>query len=137
MLETGLCQSLEKLVIDHEICAMAQRLIKGIECSQETLAHDIIEKVGFDGNFLAEAHTLKWLSKEHRFASPIIDKDPREAFEQKGARDTYKRAKQVVLQTLNESESCQMSGDKKCELEKIISSECKRHGLDKIPVLKV
>ena len=137
MLETGLCQSFEKLVIDHEICAMALRLIKGIECSEEALADDIIQRVGVGGNFLVEAHTLEWLRKEHKFVSSIMDKDPREAFEAKGARDIYKRAKQVVLKTLNESESYQVPGDKKCELEKIITSECERYGLDKMPVLKV
>ena len=77
MLETGLCQSFEKLVIDHEICAMALRLIKGIECSEEALADDIIQRVGVGGNFLVEAHTLEWLRKEHNFVSPILDKDPK------------------------------------------------------------
>ena len=133
MLETGLCQSFEKLVIDNEICGMALRMVKGIECSQEALAYDLIEKVGHGGNYLAEAHTLKWLSKEHSFPSLIIDREPREAFQEKGARDAFKKAKQVALKILNENEPHRVPEDKKRELVHIILSESKRHGIDNLP----
>jgi trimethylamine--corrinoid protein Co-methyltransferase len=133
MLETGLCQSFEKLVIDNEICGMVLRMVKGIECSQEALADDLIGEVGHGGHFLAQAHTLKWLSKEHGFPSLIIDRDPREAFQEKGARDAYQKAKQVALKILSENEPHRIPGEKKRELVNIILSESKRHGIDNLP----
>lgn len=50
--------SLEKLVIDNEICGMALRLDRGIETSEETLAVELIRELGPGGDYLSTDHTL-------------------------------------------------------------------------------
>jgi len=56
--------SLPQLVIDNEMAAYVRRIIRGFEVNAETLALEIIEKVGIGGNFLAELYTLTHLYYE-------------------------------------------------------------------------
>ena len=51
--------SYEQVVIDHDIWEMAQRLSTEIVVDDDTLAHDIIAKVGPGGSFLGESHTRR------------------------------------------------------------------------------
>ena len=59
ILSSYLAFSAEKLVLDDEMCGMMRRYEKGIEVAPETLAYDVIENVGSDGNYLMEMHTVK------------------------------------------------------------------------------
>lgn len=51
--------SYEKFILDDEVCGMMRKFIRGIEVSTDTLAFDVIAKVGHDGHFLGEEHTLE------------------------------------------------------------------------------
>lgn len=58
--------SLEQVVIDHDIWEMAQRLTREIVVDDETLAYDMIARLGPGASFLAERHTRKAVqSGEH------------------------------------------------------------------------
>jgi len=133
MLESGLCQSLEKLVIDHEICRAAARLHHGITCDQKHLAVELIREVGHEGNFLAAAHTAKWLRQEHLFPSEVIDRSTRTQFEAAGEKDAWERACDVVEKILESHEVRPLADDKRLELFRIIRSEARRHGCDLPP----
>lgn len=63
-LGAGLVGSLSKILLDDESIAFVKRFMKGIDLSEETLALDIIHKVGPGGNFLLEEHTSKYFRKE-------------------------------------------------------------------------
>jgi len=56
--------SYEDMIIESEVARMMLRGAKGVEVNAETLAEEIINKVGPSGNFLSEKHTLKNLRKE-------------------------------------------------------------------------
>jgi trimethylamine--corrinoid protein Co-methyltransferase len=43
--------SMESLVIDHEICGMIDRILKGVSVTEETIGLDLIDKVGPGGHF--------------------------------------------------------------------------------------
>jgi trimethylamine--corrinoid protein Co-methyltransferase len=58
-LESGLTSSFEMLVAMNEVIAMAKQIIRAVEISPETLALDVIHKVGPGGSFVAEGHTAK------------------------------------------------------------------------------
>jgi trimethylamine--corrinoid protein Co-methyltransferase len=51
--------SYEKFVLDDEMCGMIRRYRQGITVTPETLAYDLIAKVGSAGNFMMERHTVK------------------------------------------------------------------------------
>ncbi len=49
--------SLEELVIADEVFGMVTRLLRGVAVNRETLAVDVIKKVGFAGDYLRQPHT--------------------------------------------------------------------------------
>ncbi len=69
MLDFLACQSPEKLVIDAEGIAMAQRLLAGIEVRTETLATGLFEGINFKGDFLKQKATRELFSKEQYLPS--------------------------------------------------------------------
>jgi len=50
---------LENMVVDDEIIGMVKRILTGIEVNEETLAVDLIKKMGFNGNYLFDNHTRR------------------------------------------------------------------------------
>jgi trimethylamine--corrinoid protein Co-methyltransferase len=64
-LDMGMVCSAEMLVMGDEVIGMAKRFLQGIDVNAETLAREVIEKVGPGGNFLQEEHTYHYFRKEH------------------------------------------------------------------------
>jgi len=62
-LESGLVGSYDMLVMSNEIIGMVKRIMGGIPVNEETLAVDVIAKVGPGGHFLGEKHTFKHFRK--------------------------------------------------------------------------
>ncbi len=46
-------------VISNEMCGYIDRILKGVEVTDETLAVDIINDIGPGGNFLMHPHTVE------------------------------------------------------------------------------
>jgi trimethylamine--corrinoid protein Co-methyltransferase len=116
------CQSFEKLIIDNDICGMALRLTKDISFSDETLALDLIHKVGPGGHFLSEKHTLKWFQTEEFMPSPVIDKITNAKWENLGSKDTLQRAKEQVDKILSEHHPKPLQQDTEKELDSFIKT---------------
>jgi trimethylamine--corrinoid protein Co-methyltransferase len=133
MLDFESCQSLEKLVMDNEICGMAYRLIGGIALREEVLALGILEKIGQVGHFLTDAHTLKWFRKEAYFPGPAIDRGTLGEWEQTGRLTVAQRAHQQVEKILAEAEPKPLFEDVAEELERILLADGKRYGLESLP----
>jgi trimethylamine--corrinoid protein Co-methyltransferase len=58
-LDNAAHHSYEQVVIDHDIWEMAQRLTREIVVDDQTLACDVIARVGPGGSFLGETHTRR------------------------------------------------------------------------------
>jgi trimethylamine--corrinoid protein Co-methyltransferase len=136
MMDFESCFSLEKLVIDHEIIGMARRLIRGMDCSEDPLATAIIQQVGHKGNFLATRHTRQWFQKELFMPSAVIDRDTRQAWEEKGARDAAQRAHERVEELIAIYEPRELPPEVVRELEGITLRAAKAAGLDRLPSLE-
>ncbi|MFX0201183.1 MAG: trimethylamine methyltransferase family protein [Candidatus Hodarchaeota archaeon] len=100
MLNFENCQSLEKLVIDNEICGMAKRLVKGIEVNEDSLAVDLFREVGPHGSFLTVFHTLKWFRRDQFIPSDVIDRKDLQKWRQDGELNIIERAQTRVAQIL-------------------------------------
>jgi trimethylamine--corrinoid protein Co-methyltransferase len=124
------CQSFEKLAIDNDICGMALRSKKETMLNDETLAFDLIKKVGPGGYFLSEKHTLKWFQVEEYIPSSIIDKTTKSNWEGSKIKDTLGRAKIYVDKILKEHKLEPLSSDVEKELDafasKILKGEATR-----------
>lgn len=74
MLDFLACHSIEKLVIDAEAIASAQRLIGGIESRTESLATAMFAETGLRGDFLKLKETRALFRLEQHFPSDVIDR---------------------------------------------------------------
>jgi trimethylamine--corrinoid protein Co-methyltransferase len=59
MMGTYIGNSLEKWLMDEELCAMARRMLTPVEISAESTAVESIAKVGIGGNYLLQPETFK------------------------------------------------------------------------------
>jgi trimethylamine--corrinoid protein Co-methyltransferase len=91
LLEFCLTASLEKYVIDDEILGMTKRALKGIEITPESLAFDLMKKIGPGGHFVSSRHTRKFMRKE-QFLPRISDRSLRDEWLNNGSQDTRARA---------------------------------------------
>jgi len=61
------CQSLEQLIIDNECADYIKRILRGFEVNDETLAFNLMKKVGVGRTFIGEEHTVRHMREEHFF----------------------------------------------------------------------
>ncbi len=125
------CQSLEKLVIDDELCAMAYRLVEGIDVDEETLALEVIEKVGPGGHYLGEKHTLKHFRRERYIPSDVVCRLTLDAWRKAGSKDILARAKERVERLLREHQPKPMPEERAQALEEVLNSIFKRYNLER------
>jgi trimethylamine--corrinoid protein Co-methyltransferase len=133
MLDFESCQSLEKLVMDNEICGMACRLVDGIALREIPLAQHILKKIGQVDHFLTDPHTLQWFKEEAYFPGPVIDRGTLGEWEESGRFTAAQRAHQQVEKILAEAEPKLLSQDVAKELERILLADAKAYGLEKLP----
>ncbi|MCK4354033.1 MAG: trimethylamine methyltransferase family protein [Dehalococcoidia bacterium] len=89
----------ELLVIDNEIIDGIRRLTRGFEVDDDTLALDVIDKVGPGGIFLGEKHTLEHYKKEI-WMPEISDKNTFTTWRKMGSKTMDKVAKEKVDEIL-------------------------------------
>ncbi|MBP6492145.1 MAG: trimethylamine methyltransferase family protein [Clostridia bacterium] len=99
MLEMGMTMSYEQLLIDQEIVRMIRRIMKGITVNKDTIALDVIQKVGPAGNYLAERHTLKYMRQELS-TTELINRRMRDHWENAGAKDMAQVAREKAIDIL-------------------------------------
>ncbi len=63
--------SIYQLVMCNEIIGMVKRFMRGIKVDDETLAVDVIERVGPGGHYLGDEHTMKHFKTETWFPTLI------------------------------------------------------------------
>ena len=74
MLDYESCQSPEKLVLDHEACAMALRAVAGVARRDEVIALDVIREGIAAEQFLKLDHTRRWFREELYFPGAVVDR---------------------------------------------------------------
>jgi trimethylamine---corrinoid protein Co-methyltransferase len=97
MFATGMTCSHEQLLIDEEISALSRRIVAGMKVSPETIAADVIKKVGPRGeSYLTAEHTIERLRGDEFAPAPLSVRGPRATWEAGGAPDTYQLAQKKV-----------------------------------------
>jgi trimethylamine--corrinoid protein Co-methyltransferase len=134
MLDFENCQSFEKLVMDDTICGMALRLIKGIDVNDQTLAVDLIRKVGVGGHYLAQRHTMEWLNREIFNPSDLVDRQELSVWKKLGSKDTVQRAREISQKILREHKPEPLPADAERSLDDVARKIMKKHGVDRLPL---
>lgn len=133
MLDFESCLSLEKLVLDNEICGMALRLVRGIEPREDFPALPRFEELLKERHLLISKHTRRHLRTEHHFPGPVIDRANRSRWEAEGKRTLGERAHAEVERIIGECAPSPLPDDTKRELTRLMSAEAKRYGMDQLP----
>ncbi len=114
------CYSMEQLLIDNEMYGMIARFLRGITVNEETLAADIIKKVGpIPGNYLREAHTKKWW-KQEQYLPSLSYRLSYEEWLQDGRKDVAARAKEKSREILKTHRVAPLSEDVNREISRIL-----------------
>ncbi len=93
--------SMEHLVIADEIAAVVYRIVEGIRVQEETLALDVIHKVGHGGSYLGQRHTLAHFRNEHLLPS-IADRWDWTRWKKDGGRDLAWKAHEKAQSILRD-----------------------------------
>ncbi len=117
-LENGLIGSYEMLVASDEFIGMAKHFIKGVEVSRETLALDVIDKVGPGGNFVAEPHTKKHF-REVEWFPKLMNRQNLSDWELSGAKPMRDRVNERVKEILSSHKVSPLNDGTEKAIEKI------------------
>jgi trimethylamine--corrinoid protein Co-methyltransferase len=94
-------QSFEGLVIDNDLLGAVQRLLQGIEVTDESLSVDVIaETVTGIGHFLGNEQTLRLMRTEFRYPE-LADRSAPGAWEEEGSPAIVERAHERVREILS------------------------------------
>jgi Trimethylamine:corrinoid methyltransferase len=129
-LEYVMLVSPEKLVAANDLIGKFERLHRGIEVNDETLAADLIAEVGPGGEYVTHKHTMKYFRKEAYFPSEVVDRKTRR--ESEAPQDTFQRAKEKKERLLAESPADPQFPTRE-DLDKTIREIFKKHGVTKAP----
>jgi trimethylamine--corrinoid protein Co-methyltransferase len=99
-LESGLCGSLAQLVICNEIVGWMEHLMSPVEVSEETLALDLIDEIGPDGQFLDSEHTMAHFRE--RWYPDVFERGNYDQWVAAGGNSLGERAAERVEQILSE-----------------------------------
>jgi trimethylamine--corrinoid protein Co-methyltransferase len=100
-MECGLCACWEMIAAADEVIGLTKRFMKGIRVDDETLAVDVLDKVGPSGHFLAEEHTLKHFKDEH-WDPKLFDRTYYNVWENAGGLTLGEKSKHVIEKILKE-----------------------------------
>jgi trimethylamine--corrinoid protein Co-methyltransferase len=134
MLDFESCQSLEKLVLDNEICGMTLRLVQGIEPREDFPALPIFEELLREKHLLIAAHTRRHLKSEHYFPGRVIDRANLSRWREDGGLTLGQRAHQEVERLVKAWRPSPLSAGLKKELGALMAKEARRCGMEKLPV---
>ncbi|MEP0806786.1 MAG: trimethylamine methyltransferase family protein [Chloroflexota bacterium] len=135
MLDSLLCQSAEKLVIDAEGIAMAKRMIAGMKIHTETLATGFYDnEINFKGgDFLKQKITMQLFRKEQHIPSSVIDRDSIRGWKESGRLDTLGRARLRVKELLASYTPPKLDPTKVERLHALVLDLAHKAGMDALP----
>ena len=109
---------------------MVRKVLGGIPVNEETLAVDVIRKVGTGGHFLMEEHTLTHM-RNVQSQSNLFDRNTRQTWEAKGAKDLATRATEEARYILENHKPEPLPAGTAQTLREMIEESEKRWGVKK------
>ncbi len=136
MLDFESCQSLEKLVVDHEICLMTDRLRAGIEPREDFPSRALFEELLAEQHLLIADHTRRHLRAELTFPGPVIDRAGRQRWLEEGSPDLLERAAAEVDRLIAAWEPNGLDDGVRRELDALMSAAAKARGMNALPAIE-
>jgi trimethylamine--corrinoid protein Co-methyltransferase len=133
MLDFESCQSPEKLVVDHEICLMVDRLRAGIEPREDFPSRPLFEELLAEKHLLIADHTRRHVREELTFPGPVIDRTSRARWIEEGASTLMERARAEVDRLIAEHVPSRIDDTTRRDLREIMTDAARRAGMDALP----
>lgn len=94
-IDNGMVCSTAQLVLGNESIGMARRFIRGIEVNRETLAREVIEKVGPGGHYLDQDHTYDHFKSE-LWRPSLLARSAYDDWQNQGSKDMATRIQEKL-----------------------------------------
>jgi trimethylamine--corrinoid protein Co-methyltransferase len=133
MLDFESCQSLEKLVVDNEICGMTLRMARGVEPKEDFPSLPHFQELLAEKHLLISDHSRRWLRDEHYFTGLTINRANRSRWQEEGGLTLRQRAASEVKRMLSEYEPSALTDQTRQEITKLMKTEAKRIGMERLP----
>ena len=133
MLDFESCLSLEKLVVDNEICGMTYRLLRGIEPREDFPSLPLFQELRREKYLLIADHTRRHLREEITFPGPVIDRANLSRWLEGGQVRLRERATREVSRLIEQYTPSRLPEEIKLELTRLMQHEAQRHGMDALP----
>jgi trimethylamine--corrinoid protein Co-methyltransferase len=99
----GITSSLESVFLGNEVVGIVRRILRGIEVNEETLARDLIVRIGAGGgHYLTEDHTVRHFRKEFWFPGLFVRDFYQNWVEKNGSKPLQLRIQEEVIGILKE-----------------------------------
>lgn len=117
-LEGGMTNSIEQIVICDELIAYTKQFMRPLEINDETLALDLINEVGPEGNYLTCDHTLKHFKED--WYPKLFDRRNFEDWQKAGSKTLRQRAREKALKLLTTHKPEPLSADVQAQIDAIV-----------------
>lgn len=118
-LDSGMTNSIEQIVICDEIIAYTKHFMKEVEVTEDTLALDVIHKVGPDGDFISSKHTLKHFRQD--WYPQLFERRNYDGWKKAGGKTMRQRAQEKALTILEQHKPEPLSQDIQNKLNEIVA----------------
>ena len=126
-------QSLEKLVVDNEICGMVFRMLEGINPREDFPSLPLVQEFQRDRHLIIADHTRRYLKDEIRFPGPVLDRANRARWEDEGRTTLRERASSEVERLVREAEPSRLDDGLKAHLVQRMEAAARDAGMDSLP----
>ena len=117
--------SLAAMLLDTELFDLVRQIPLGFDVDEETLALDVIEKVGPGEHFLGEPHTIRHMREA--WMARFMDKDTWEAWEEAGRPQPPDRAAERALELLASREPAPLPPGVEERIREVIAEHERDH----------
>ena len=111
---------MEMIVICDDILGYVLRVLEEITVDEETLAFDVIQKMGPGGNYLGEMHTFNHFREN--FEPKLFDRSAHETWVKDGRKELHEIAKERCKEILNTHRPEPLSKDANTKIAKILGT---------------
>jgi trimethylamine--corrinoid protein Co-methyltransferase len=116
-LEGGMCNSIEQIVMCDEMIAYTKKFMQGLEINDDTLALDLIDEVGPQGDFMSTQHTLKHFKAD--WYPRLFDRRNYEEWKAAGSKTLRQRARERTLEILETHKAEPLPADVQLKIDQI------------------
>jgi trimethylamine--corrinoid protein Co-methyltransferase len=139
MLDFSSCQSVEKLVLDGEVCMIAKRLIQGIRMRDGDVGIDALrEVVGTAGaSFITSEHTRRYFRQEVYYPGAVVDRGTYGDWVKAGRMSAADRAHAMVADLVETSRRSMAAAELIDRLASIMTEDAAKHSVRSLPEWRI